>query len=77
MSRTTKELLDDALIHLDTVQAYAIGDLDDQMIIDAICMRLSAAIETLARLDDGTRQQLFGDDWPLMWARETTYPMAT
>jgi len=36
-------------------------------VIDAICMRLSAGVEVLARLDTDTRARLFGDSWPLMW----------
>ena len=39
----------------------------DQLVIDAICMRLSAAIEALSQVDDQTRDALFGSDWPLMW----------
>jgi uncharacterized protein with HEPN domain len=35
-------------------------------VIDAICMRLSAGVEALARLDIETRDRLFGDAWPLM-----------
>jgi uncharacterized protein with HEPN domain len=43
------------------------ASLDDQLVIDAICMRLSAGVEALARLDTATRDRLFGDAWPLMW----------
>lgn len=31
------------------------------------CMRLSAGLEALARLDTAFRDRLFGDAWPLMW----------
>lgn len=51
MTRSTTEVLRDALAHFERLQAYADGDLADQLVIDAICMRLSAGIETLARLD--------------------------
>jgi len=67
MSRPPEEILTDAIAHLDTLQTYAKRDLDDQIVIDAVCMRLSAAIETLATLPPGFRDQLFGTDWPLMW----------
>ncbi len=67
MSRSTDEVLADALQHLEAVQGYASRGLSDQMAVDAICMRLSAAIEVLASLDSGVREQLFGDDWALMW----------
>lgn len=55
MSRTATEILTDALAHLTTTVAYGERDLSDQMVIDAVCMRLSAAIETLATLDPPTR----------------------
>ncbi len=67
MSRATQELLHDALSHLHQMQTYASHDLEDQMVIDASCLRLSAALEVLHRLDDGTRDALFGDEWPIMW----------
>ncbi len=67
MSREPDEILRDALAHFETMQAYAEHDLEDQLVIDAICMRLSAGIEALAILDPDTRDQLFGTDWPLMW----------
>lgn len=34
---------------------------------DAVCMRLSAGVETLNRLDPSVRDRMFGDSWPLMW----------
>lgn len=67
MSRTGRETIAEALAHLSLVERYASGDLEDQLVIDALCMRLSAGIEVLARLDAVTRANMFGDDWPLMW----------
>ena len=67
MTRTSDEVLRDALAHLTMTQDYATRDLDDQLVIDAICMRLFAGIETLAALDASDRDALFGDTWPLMW----------
>lgn len=67
MTRTRDEVLRDALAHLTMTQDYATRDLDDQLVIDAICMRLSAGLETLATLNASDRQALFGDTWPLMW----------
>lgn len=49
------------------VLRYAQQDLGDQLVIDAICMRLSAGIEVLATLDPPTRGSLFGDAWTTMW----------
>ncbi len=67
MSRSATEVLTDALQHLEALQDYAARGLDDQLVVDAICMRLSAAIEVLAGLDSDVRDRLFGEDWPLMW----------
>ena len=67
MTRTRDEVLRDALAHLAMTQDYATRNLDDQLVIDAICMRLSAGLETLATLDASDRQALFGDTWLLMW----------
>lgn len=67
MTRSTTEVLRDALAHFERLQAYAAGDLADQLVIDAICMRLSAGIETLARLDPEVLAELFDDTWPEMW----------
>jgi len=67
VSRQSAEILRDALTHFETMQVYAELDLNDQLVIDAICMRLSAGIEALATLDSAVREQIFGPDWPLMW----------
>ena len=65
--RSSEEILLDALGHFDRMQAHAGHDLEDQLVIDAVCMRLSAGIETLATLDLAVRADLFGEDWRLMW----------
>ena len=67
MSRQPDEILRDALAHFEIVLAYAEHDLDDQIVIDAICMRLSAGVEALGTLEPNVRDRLFGPDWPLMW----------
>ncbi len=67
MTRTRDEAPRDALAHLTTTERYATRDLDDQLVIDAICMRLSAGIETLATLHTADRDDPFGDSSPLMW----------
>lgn len=66
MSRSRQELLREALFHLQVVGEYARSEDRGQLVIDAICMRLSAGIEVLARLDADTRGRLFGDNWPFM-----------
>ncbi|MCI1746997.1 MAG: DUF86 domain-containing protein [Acidipropionibacterium sp.] len=67
MSRTSVETLRDALTHFRLMMTYAQRNLNDQLVIDAVCMRLSAGIEALATLDPSVRDMIFGDDWPLMW----------
>ncbi|MCL1897954.1 MAG: DUF86 domain-containing protein [Micrococcales bacterium] len=67
MTRQTSETLQEALAHLLLLQEYGKRDLGDQVVVDAICMRLSAGIESLATLNPVLREQLFGNDWPLMW----------
>ena len=57
----------EAQTHFALMRQHAEGDLDDQLVIDAVCMRLSAGVEALARLDTSTRDRLFRDAWPLMW----------
>lgn len=67
-SRTEREILADALEHLEVMQGHAAEhDLDGQLVIDAICMRLSAGIEALAALAPASRANLFADQWVLMW----------
>jgi len=44
------------------------GSLDDLVILDAICLRLASAIESLSRLPEQRRQDLFGNEWHVIWA---------
>lgn len=67
MSRTTVEVLQDALAHFEIMQSHAEQGLEERLVIDAVCMRLSAGIETLAALDPTVREEIFGEVWPLMW----------
>jgi uncharacterized protein with HEPN domain len=59
--------LGEARAHFELMRQYSRGNLDDQLVIDAVCMRLSAGLEALAGLDAATLDRLFGDAWPLMW----------
>lgn len=67
MTRTPGEALREARTHFALMSQHAQGDLADQLVIDAVCMRLSAGVEALARLDTANRDRLFADAWPLMW----------
>ena len=44
MSRTTIEILQDALAHFEIMQTHAEQGLEERLVIDAVCMRLSAGI---------------------------------
>ena len=67
MSRTTIEILQDALAHFEIMQTHAELGLEERLVIDAVCMRLSAGIEALAAIDSDEREDIFGEVWPLMW----------
>lgn len=67
MSRTTAELLREALTHLSYIEQYRRLDLDEQVVVDAICLRLAASIESLSRLAPEVKTALFGTDWRDMW----------
>lgn len=67
MSRSDGKVLHEALTHFELALNHAQGDVMDQLVIDAVCMRLSAGLEVLNRLDPSARDPLFGDSWPLMW----------
>lgn len=67
MTRTSEEALRETQAHFALMLEHATGDLTDQLVIDAVCMRLSAGIESLSGLDEATRDRLFGEAWPLMW----------
>jgi uncharacterized protein with HEPN domain len=69
VSRSDQELVADALTHLSVMRTHLTrGDLDDQTVADAVCLRLAAAIEAVASGSDALRTGTFGDDWALMWA---------
>ena len=52
MNRTSQDVLREARTHFALMRQHAAGDLADQLVIDAVCMRLSAGVEALARPDE-------------------------
>lgn len=64
--RTPSEILEEALAHFEMASAYAQQDLAEQLVIDAASLRLPAGIDALSRLDESTRQRLFGPTWRAM-----------
>jgi uncharacterized protein with HEPN domain len=67
VSKDTNDILRDALAPFEIMQGHARQDLEERLVVDAVCMRLSAGIEALAALDPMTREEIFGDVWPFMW----------
>ena len=69
MSRTDKELVLDALDHIQILKSHLTrSDLEQVIIADAVNMRLSAAIESLAQTSPEFRAQYFAEEWKLMKA---------
>lgn len=65
--RSTDEVLEEALAHLQLAAEYATRDLDQQIVLDAASLRLAAGIDALSRLESDTRNDLFGQEWNVMW----------
>jgi uncharacterized protein with HEPN domain len=69
VTRTERELIEEALEHLEVLGSHLQrGGMDDPLIVDAVCMRLSAAIASLSNLPEARRMSLFGHDWHAMWS---------
>lgn len=69
MKTSDNDVFTGALEHLQILAEHLTGrSLDDRLVLDAVCLRLSAAIEELSRLPADRRTILFGDDWHAMWA---------
>ena len=45
MSRSVQEVLHQALTHFELMLDHAQRDVMDQLVVDAVCMRLSAGVE--------------------------------
>lgn len=67
MTRMKNDLLGEALHHFRIMIDYANHNLDDQLVTDAVGMRLAAVLEVLNRLQQNVRDELFADDWTAMW----------
>jgi len=67
--RSDIEHVRDAQQHLRKLREHLTrGDLADETIFDAVCMRLSAAIESIASISEARRVREFGDSWPAIWS---------
>lgn len=65
MTRTDAEHLANARAHLRVLHAHMErNDLADGTVFDAVCMRLSATIESISAIDRNARDRAFGSAWP-------------
>lgn len=69
MKRTDAQLARESLEHLDMLdQHVAEGSWGAQIVVDAVCLRLAAAIDTASRMTDEGRASAFGESWAEVWA---------
>jgi len=69
VSRTDQEQVLDAPDHIAVLHDHlARGEMADSLIADAVCLRLAAAIDSVAQTTPNFRDRIFGDVWPVMWA---------
>lgn len=64
MSRDDLRLIDEARRHLAILRTHLErGDLDHEVVFDAVCLRLAAAIECVGSVDADRRAEMFGSGW--------------
>ena len=65
MRRTTSDLVDEALEHLDALREH-VDDLglDHRTAFDAVCLRLAVAIDCLSQLPPDLRDVVCDGRWP-------------
>lgn len=64
MSRDDLRRIDEARRHPAILRAHLErGDLDDEVVFDAVCLRLAAAIECVGSVDANRRAEVFGSGW--------------
>lgn len=69
MSRSDEELVRDALDHIDVLKRHLQRtDMGDDIVADAVSMRLAAAIEAVAATSATFREEVFGPQWKIIWA---------
>lgn len=55
--------------HLDVLHRHLTrGGIDDEIVADAVCLRLASAIECLAATSPELRERAFGEQWAAIWA---------
>ncbi len=69
MSRTDEELVRDALDHIEILNHHLTqGTMEEPIISDAVCLRLSASIESISQTSAEFRDRYFVEQWHLMKA---------
>lgn len=67
MTQSDAEHIANARAHLEVLPSHMLRtDLADDTVFDAVCMRLSAAIESISAIDSGARDRALGAAWPAM-----------
>lgn len=67
MKRTDSELAAEALFHLEVIRRHLqLPAVDHELIADAVSLRLASVVETLARMSEPVREELFGTEWAQM-----------
>lgn len=62
MNRSDRDWLLDAVNHLEFLQQYVnLENREDQVVLDAIAMRLSAAIDSVSHISEKLRSHVFTD----------------
>nr|WP_250648944.1 MULTISPECIES: HepT-like ribonuclease domain-containing protein [unclassified Actinomyces] len=56
--------MSEALYHLELALTYSHHDLAEQIVIDAICLRISSGIDALGALPAEIRDNLTAGQWP-------------
>ncbi len=63
MSRSDRQVLHETLAHFELMLNHAQGDVMEQLVDDAVCMRPSAVLEVLNRLDSTLDPDRRPDQW--------------
>jgi uncharacterized protein with HEPN domain len=62
---TPRDLADDALEHIEAVRHHlGHGVLDDPLVVDAVSLRLSCALDCIGKLPSELREQVCDSAWP-------------
>lgn len=73
MSRSNADRVENSIKHIRVARSHLDrGSLDDLLIFDAVCLRLSSSIEEISPIDGEILEAVFGDSWHLIRAMRNT-----